>query len=154
MKKWLWIVSAAALVLVLRMEHTGVEIDRLEPVELVRVTVEDDAVSIETDTGAQGYGNDLDAAVGNLHGSSSGEVFLDTAEYLIIDENAMELLPKLCQILRPYCRVCIAGGEIELAEAAEYLKGHPPAADLLHYRAGAAELETLYVQEGRGQLAQ
>lgn len=154
MKKWMWIVGVAALALLLRVEHAGTNIDWLEPAELVRVTVEDDVVAIETDTGAQGYGQDLDTAIGNLQLSSASEVFLDTAEYLVVDETAVELLPELWEILRPSCKVCIAGGQIDLAEAAEYLCGHTPTTNLLQCRAGTGKLEILYVQEGRGQLAQ
>lgn len=154
MKKWVWLIGLGALLLLSRVEHTGVEISRLEPVELVRLTVEENIVSIETDTGGRGYGQDLDSAIENLHASSSAMVFLDTAEYLLLNDEAQRYLPQLYEVLRPACQVCVANGDLDLTEAAEFLETHSPKIKLLQCRAGERSLPTLYIQDGRGQLVQ
>lgn len=154
MKKWIWAMVAAAVLLLPRMEHTGTDISRLEPVELVWVSMDEKGVQVKTDTGAAGYGKELESAVENLHAAASAEVFLDTAEYLLLDGQAEELLPDLCQLLRPACKVSRVDGEPDLEGAAEYLQVHPPEVKLLDCRAGQVQLQTLYYQEGRGSLAQ
>lgn len=152
MKKLLWLLVVISIFLLGRVEHTGVEIRRLEPVEVVRVLENEDGISIMTDTGAMGVGKDLSAAVENLQASSAATVFLDTAEYLLLSDQTREYLPQLWELLRPACQVCIAEGEVDLTEAGGFLKTHPPEVNLLQCRADSVELPQLYYQEGRGQL--
>lgn len=154
MKKWIWALAAAAVLLLPRMEHTGTDISRLEPVELVWVSMDESGVEIKTDTDAAGYGKNLASAVEDLHATASAVVFLETAEYLLLSGSAEELLPELYQLLRPACRVCLTDGETDLEGAAAYLRAHPPEGKLLDCRAGQVQLQTLYYQEGRGSLAQ
>ena len=82
MRKWL-IIGLLAVALV-RVEHTGGQINQLEPVEAVILKQEDGAVCIETDTGAKGVGSNLKNAIDNLHTSASSKIFLDTARYLLV----------------------------------------------------------------------
>lgn len=153
MKKWMWLFLAAGILLS-RVEHTGTAIDLLEPAQVVRITVEDEETSIETDTGAKGIGKDLTAAVENLHSSSPTVVFLETAEYLIVNERAVEELPEVYELLRPSCQMCVSDGELDLKEAGSFLKTHSSGVTLLQYRAEPVQLPKLYCQEGRGQLVQ
>lgn len=154
MKKWIWIAGLAALLLLSRVEHTGVDIDLLEPVRLVCVSAQEDGICVETDTGAMGYGQDLESAIANLHASSSASVFLDTAEFLVLSGKTEELLPQLYGILRPACQVCVTNGQPDLAQVVEFLNAHPPQVKLLQCRAGTAKLPALYFQKGRGQIVQ
>lgn len=152
MKRWKWLLLAAALVPLIRMEHTGTDIGDLEPVALVRITANEARVRIITDTGAEGTGETLDDAIADLHASASGEIFLDTAQYLLVDENCVDYLPRLYDHLRPTCRICLAQADTDPEAAAKYLQVHRPEATLLHFRAGAAQLQTLYIKEGRGHI--
>lgn len=146
-----WVLLLAALILS-RVEHTGTQVDRLEPVEILMVTVQDGEVCILTDTGAHGVGPDLGRAVENLHASASAAVFLDTAQYLIVDEGGQMLLEQLYPMLRPACQVCRVQTDVDLTEAAAFLRAHPPQTRLIDWIAMRAELPTLYHREGRGQL--
>lgn len=151
MKKWIWLLIPLLLLLG-RMEHTGLDIRRLDPVKLIRVTAEENSVRIETDTGTVGIGMDIADAVADLRASSPKTVFLDTAQYLLLSGEAVEYLPRLSDLLRPICQVCLAQGELDLAEAASYLDNHSPECRLLDCRAGGYKLQTFYYIEGRGQL--
>lgn len=152
MKKWIWLLFPAVLLLG-RVEHSGTDISRLDPVEVIRVTVED-GVTIETDTGAVGIGSDLENAVADLHASSPKTVFLDTAQYLILSGDWERYLPALTDLLRPACRVCVGQGEMDLSEAAAYLDTHSSETRLIDCRAGEYRLMTFYYKEGRGRLVQ
>lgn len=141
----------AALAL-LRLEHTGTEVSELEPVALVRITASSGSISIRTDTGAYGSGSDLEEAVTDLHRSSPARIFLDTAEYLIINEEGRQLLPELWDLLRPACKVCFGSGRLDLEQAREYLSVHPPENTLLDCLAEKREMQILTIRDGRGRL--
>lgn len=153
MKKWLWFLIPAVLLLG-RVEHTGTDISRLDPVELVRVSVRENVVTIETDTGAMGTGADLGEAVTELHAASPKSVFLDTAQYLLVTGEGEAYLPQLYDLLRPACYVCVGQGDMDLKEVADYLDTHSPENRLLDCRAEARQLQILYYKEGRGHLVQ
>lgn len=136
----------------LRLEHTGTEVSELEPVALVRITAAAGSISIRTDTGAYGSGPDLEKAVADLHRSSPAGVFLDTAEYLIINEEGQGLLPELWDLLRPACKVCLGRGRLDLEQAREYLSVHPPENTILDCLAEKTEMQILTVHDGRGRL--
>lgn len=144
MKKWIPLLLLA--IVLARVEHTGTDISDLEPVELVRVTT-GDAVLIQTDTGASGEGATLGEAVRDLHAAAPGAVFLDTAQYLLLDDEAH--LPALYHILRPACEVMLWQGDMDLTEAAGYLSTHSLKTTLLDTKAQWSALPTLICREGR-----
>lgn len=149
MKKW-WVLGALALLLLSPAGSSGADISLLEPVAAVQVLSTRDGVRVLTDTGAKGYGSTLSQALENLHSSTPAQIFLDTAQYLLVDDGAY--LPELYSVLRPACRVCLIKEQADLELAAQYLRLHGPKVTLLQYRAGAAELPILYSKEGRSQL--
>lgn len=152
MRKWL-IIGLLAIALV-RVEHTGVQINQLEPVEAVILKQEDGEVCIETDTGAKGVGSNLKNAIDNLHTSASSKIFLDTARYLLVTSKTEKMIPQLYDVFRPNTMVCRIRGEAELTGITAYLQNHIPKAKLCDLRAGKQEIQTLYYQEGRGQLVE
>ena len=154
MKKKKWILLLLGILLLSRVEHTGVDVGKLEPVELIRLSQADGLVCVETDTGARGYGDNLDAAITNLHESASATVFLDTAQYLVLAAQTEEYLPQLYELLRPACYVCTTDEKGDLEQTVNYLRAHPPIIKLLECRAGTAKLPVLYFRKGRGQIAQ
>lgn len=128
MKRLLALLLAVVL---LRVEHTALDITRLEPVELLAVTAEDGLLCIRTDTGSMGEGTDLDSALQDLHSRADGIVFPDTADYLVVDDAGAQLLPQLSRILRPACRVYRGEVGTDLKSVASWLKQHPPEERLL-----------------------
>lgn len=130
MKRCLWLLL---IVVLLRVEHTAVDVAELEPVELIRVTVSCGQVQLQTDTGAQGAGDTLDRAFDELQRTATARVFPDTADYLVINTAAQPLLPQLAGLLRPSCRICIAEEAEDLRNLAKWLKIHPPQLRLLEF---------------------
>ena len=149
MKKWL-IPGLLLLLVFVRPESTGTDISQLEPVAVVQVLTEEAGVHILTDTGSQGYGENLRLALENLHSSAPAEIFLDTAQYLIVDQESY--MEELSGHLRPACQICLAREPVDLELATSYLKVHGRKVTLLQYRAGMRDLPILYSKEGRSQL--
>lgn len=150
MKRWLWCLAALALAAVMGwMPFTGTDVGKLQPVEVIRVSMQGDLILVETDTGDVGMGADLDTAFADLKESTAGEIFLDTADYLLITRDAQGQLAELSEYLRPACAVCLEAGEAELEEAAAFLSAHDPELTLGAWRAGEQSLPSLVSREGR-----
>lgn len=128
----------------------GTDVAKLHPVEVVSVACTEGMIRVQTDTGDTGVGTSLRSAIEDLHRTASAEVFLETAEYLLIDRE--EMLVELMDYLRPSCSVCILQGEVQLEYVASYLQLHRPTATLRKYRAGMKGLQILRVTEGRMEL--
>lgn len=101
------------------------DIGRLLPTELISVNYRDGWVEIQTDTGNVGLGKDLRQAYENLKESASSEIFLDTADYLILMGESWQP-DDLKQYLKPDIWVCTGEEGIDPAEAAMYLSIHKP----------------------------
>lgn len=147
MKRLAWFVLAlAALTVLSRLPHPATDVGELEPVRVVWIG----EAGIRTDTGATGRGADLTTAVEELHDSASGVIFLETAEYVIL-EPGYRVGPELYEIFRPSCKVCVGSGA-DLVAAAAYLSVHPPDMTLSRLRAGEWGLQTLTITEEGGSL--
>lgn len=150
MKRWLWYAAALVLVAALGgMPFSGTDVAKLQPVELIRVSRSFGQVLIETDTGDSGIGADLEEALEDMKETATADIFLDTAEHLLVSQNAVDLLPKLAEYLRPACGVCLEQGAPELEQAAAYLAAHEPEVTLKDFRAGERNIPVLITEEGR-----
>ena len=104
----------------------GMDIGKLRPVGLIQLYKEAGEVFIVTDTGDSGYGETVDKAFDNLEDTTSGVIFLDTADYLLISETAKDAAMELGQYVKPTIEICIAEKDIDPIQAAEYLAVHHP----------------------------
>ena len=134
MKKWLYLLGALAAVGILsRLPHPARDIAELKPVQAIYLYKDGGKLCIETDTGDVGTGRNLPEAATDLSANADGEIFLDTAEFLILDRQiAIDL--SFYQYLRPGCGVCYADEPPDLAAAVEFLSAHPPQITLAHLR--------------------
>ena len=149
MKRLARIGLLVGLVLVLpRLHSPAVDLENLEPAAAVRVIKTEQGVTVQTDTGASGLGETFAEAVADLRNSASYEIFLDTAEYVLVSGDDVEPA-ELMEWLRPTCRVCLTDGTGNLEEAASYLAEHPPARTVLQLRGGERLEQKLYWKEGR-----
>lgn len=140
MKKSLLLTAAlAAAVLLLRMPHPSRDISKLLPVQTLYLYMEEDLLRIETDTGDRGAGSDLASAAENLKASAPGEIFLDTAQFLILGPN-VPITEEFHTLLRPSCRVVYTAEKPDLQEATEYLINHKPNLTLSQLRAEAGAM--------------
>lgn len=122
--KQLYIYLTAALALLLL--PGGTDVAKLAPAELVYVQTYGKGVTVRTDLGDYGIGQNLQEAFADLENTTTGKVFLDTAEYLLVNEEGIGQLEELKSWLKEDCRVCLANEIEDLESAAAYLNAHPP----------------------------
>lgn len=133
-----------------RLPNPAVDVGRLEPVEVVQLTVTGDEILIRTDTGAWGAGSALADAVEALKRADDREVFLETADKLLLQGDPEKYLPELYELFRPGSQICRTVGEPDLEAAGHYLTIHPASMTLGQLRAEGGSLQTLILEEGRG----
>ena len=104
----------------------GIDVGKLLPVELVQLDKMGDTVVISTDAGTTGTGETVKAAIRDMEKTAAGIVFLDTADYLLVKESAIEEVESIKEHLKPSVRVCIQHVEMNLKDAAAYLSVHRP----------------------------
>lgn len=147
MKRWVLLLLLGALLLCKPFSATDVA--RLKPVDVIRVSTTNGGILVETDTGETGTGQDLDSAFENLKKTADGEIFLETADRLLISPQAVELLPELTDYLRPGCNICVEMCAVELDLVSDFLDTHEPGLTLQDHRAGQCVLPVLYLIDGR-----
>lgn len=153
MKRWLWYLAGLLIVAAFgELPFSGTDVAELQPVEVIRVWSGHGLVGVETDTGDQGLGMDVASAIEDLKASTAGQVFLETAEHLIVTREALPLLSELADYMRPACTICLEAGETDLEEAAAFLEAHEPELKFRDFTAGEKTIPTLLTLEGRMRL--
>lgn len=146
-----WIASLIAILLVAVLDwlpFQGTDVATLEPAEALYVSLEEQ-VLVETDGGWFGRGETVEQAIADLKESSPGQVFLQTVDYLLLQEGSEEVLPALYSHLRSGCSVCRIEEKPDVEKASAYLRTHRPGMTIQHYRAGKKEIPILIMEEER-----
>ena len=126
MKKWFFLIAVLVAVAVFsRRPHPARDVAKLEPIQTVYVCRSGTDISIETDTGAKGTGATLTEAAADMKANASGEVFLDTAEFLLLHP-AVPITEEFHTLLRPTCKVTFTTATPDLQAASAYLTIHEP----------------------------
>lgn len=126
MKKGLYLAAAiAGFGILARLPHPARDISKLEPVRLVYIYEEAGKVCMETDTGDHGSGETLTEAEADMRARADGEIFLETAEFLLLDPD-VSIRADLFALLRPACKVFYTRERPDLAASARFLAAHPP----------------------------
>lgn len=155
MKKWLhWVLLLAVIPILSFGGLGGEDVGKLRPVQVVEIRKRNNGVQLQTDTQDLGVGADVIQAVKYMKDISPARVFLDTADYLLIEPGAEIWLSQLQEYLRPSCCLCYITGEVDLYEAGQYLQLHAPKLTLTHYEAGKRNLPELISKEGSMKLVQ
>ena len=99
------------------------DVAKLEPVEAIAVTSNNGEVTLKTDTGSIGAGSDAEEALVSLKKNAKGIIYLDTARFLLIGDEAKEAAMEL----KPFMRGAIqfaayCGGDVE--EETRYIDAH------------------------------
>ena len=100
------------------------DIAQLLPIQAVAMYVEDSQIVLETDTGNIGRGEDATKALENLKETTPAVVYLDTAEFLLVSEDAVPQVEQLAQSIKPSVKVCVCDVQGRVKEAAQYLDVH------------------------------
>lgn len=123
MKYLLYICILLAAVLV---PDKGMDVGKLIPVEVVMISEDRGSITLHTDTGDSGIGNTLDAAISDLKAGASGVIYLDTAEYLLLENGMENQLNAIGRHLKGVVRLCHASEGISLEAVADFLSVHRP----------------------------
>ena len=119
-----WFVYVCALVMTLLAPVKRIDIAFLEPVEVVLMATEGNKVTVKTDTGEMGMGNDATDALENLVEMADGIIYLDTARYLLIP-NGMEMeIETILPQFKRSIQVWRYEAEPDVAKVASYLDVH------------------------------
>ena len=124
----------AAVAVFSRLPHPARDIADLKPVRAVYIQMEGRNFHVQTDTGDSGSGPDLAEACADLRSKADEEIFLDTAEFLILDPE-VPITGEIFTLLRPDCRVTFTDAPPDLEKATAYLSQHPPKLTLARLRA-------------------
>ena len=147
MKRWL--LYLIVLALCGASANRGADIGELAPVEVVWLSETAGQIYLETDTGDMGRGDTLQAALTDMKAAAPGTIFLETADYLIVEQGREVLLEQLFDILRPSCKICVMQSMPDLEKAATFLNAHKPWLTLRQYQVEKCALPILRKQGGR-----
>lgn len=100
------------------------DVAELEPIQAVYLNKEDNMLIMQTDTLDRGRGNNAQEALAEMQKQSSGIIYLDTAQYLLVTEDTTEYIIEMIPLLKDSVKVCLWGGEGDLAEGAKYMQAH------------------------------
>lgn len=143
--KWICYLAAVAAVLLLPSER--MDIGKLKPVELIRMSMQDNQIVLKTDTGDIGKGETLELAVENMKKTTAGIIYLDTAEYLLLDRDMEENVESISNYLKDDVQLYQCRGEINLEDAAAYLDIHGSGKKLRNWK--GSDLPMLVYEEDR-----
>jgi len=101
-----------------------VNVGELVPIEAVAVYMYKDSVVLETDAEHTGYGKNAEEALESLKKNTAAVVYLDTAEYLLVSQDAVSQVEGLRPYLKPSVRVCICEAKGKVKDAAKYIEVH------------------------------
>ena len=147
MKKVIWLAAVVVLVSVTGLlPFAGTDIAKLHPVEVLIVSKNEDDLLLQTDSGMVGTGNNVEEALESLRLSSAGNIFLDTANYLIISPDIAKEITSLSDYLRPACQVYHLEGKGKVAEIGKYLECHPSQITVLDYLQGKMNIPLLIME--------
>jgi len=133
-KRWpIYVILFAAAVFI---PVNGTDVAKLHPVQAVSVGYKNDQVILKTDTGELGIGDTPELALENLKQTAPATIYLDTAEFLLVEESAMELVAPMRRFLKSNVRICKTEPEVEVDQAAEYLRVHGKLPKLKQWKSG------------------
>lgn len=99
------LISIALLALALSVPLKRLDIAKLQPVEGVAIYSEDQRVVLETDTGSRGVGETALEALKDMKDKALSVIYLDTAEYLFVEEGMENFAEELRPLLNGAVRV-------------------------------------------------
>ncbi len=135
MKRCFIYILVLAVVLVIPVNR--VDIGKLRPVQAVVVYRDEANVVIETDTGDRGEGESAEEALKNLKATTPAVIYLDTADFIIVAENAQNDAQQLREHFRRAAEVYGFFGKAEAEAAAKYLSIHGGGLQLRVWKPGA-----------------
>ena len=91
---------------------------------------------IQADSGDRGAGATMKQAAEDLKEKAHGVIYLDTADYLILNREAEVLLPQLQGNQKQEVALCEADEQIDVEKATSFLRAHTPQLKLSDWSSG------------------
>ena len=111
------------------------DISDLEPIQIIQLYKEEDKLVLRTDTKDSGFGENVRQALMDMKKKSEGIVYLDTAEFLLVSDEARDYIAHIKPYLKGKVRVCLWEGAGDLTKAARYMKSHDTGIKLKNWNA-------------------
>lgn len=121
-----YLLYVAILLSVLLLPCDGTDVGKLRPIEVVAISETDGLVAINTDTGDRGIGETLDAAIEDMKAAASGIIYLDTAEYLLLEKGMETHLNAMEGHIKKGIHLSYATEKLPLEGIADFLSVHRP----------------------------
>lgn len=153
-KLGLWVLVIVIISMADMLPFMGTDVAKLHPIEVLIVQRNNDILSISTDSGITGFGEDVSRALSDLKLVAPGEVFLETANYVLLSPDCLDVIDTLFGYIRPACQIYLFEGEGDWSQASEYLESHPSKATLLACKRGEQHIPKIIVREGEFRLAE
>ena len=132
MKKIVCYIAILALMWALPVERA--DVGKLRPIQTVAVSGKGALVTLRTDTGDMGTGSTAIQALANLKATTSGIVYLDTAEFLLVADNAVTYAEELREVLHDNVKLCIADDTVDPKAVTQYLATHDILPKMKHWQ--------------------
>ena len=140
------IVLYGLVLVLLLLGRGGTDIGQLQPVEVVQLYEKNGLLILKTDTGDMGWGLTVDEAVRKLKETTPGQIYLDTADYLLIEEGVEASIPALRPYLKRRTTMAFGPEGVDLQETAVYLRVHRPSEKV---GKGSKPIEKLVFEGGK-----
>ena len=101
------LISIALLALAIAVPLKKLDIAKLQPVEGVALYKEGQQVVLETDTGSRGVGETALEALNDMKEKATSVIYLDTAEFLFVEEG----MERFAEELRPLFNKAVRVGK-------------------------------------------
>lgn len=147
MKKIIYLVIAIIIAAGIdQLPFHGTDVEELHPVEVLYIEKKDEQYEISTDTSVVGKGITIGQAVADLHSTTPGSIFLETANYLLLSPGVDVLPEAYWEFLRPACLIYICDEKPELGTIAKFLATHLSKVTLLDWRNGEENIPRLMLE--------
>ncbi len=100
------------------------DVGKLKPVQAVWISKQNGQIVLQTDTGDTGAGRTVGDALADMEAACLGIIYLDTAQFLLVSENALDQIPALRQHLKGSVKLCQWEGKGSISDAAKYMSAH------------------------------
>jgi len=155
MKKILvWVLAIIAVSCADMLPFTGTDVAKLHPIEVLIIERDNGIFSVSTDSGITGFGTDIPGALSDLKLTAPGEVFLDTANYVLLTSECMDVIGTLFVYIRPACQIYLFEGRGDWEKVSKYLESHPSEATLFTYGREGTQIPKLIVKEDEYRLVE
>ena len=124
------------LITVLLIPVKRTDVGKLQPVQTIAIYKEGERYVIRTDTDDVGYGQNLQEAVDDLIATTPAVIYLDTAEYLLLDEASETEIESLRSVLKPSISLYHTEDKPDLRNVSKFLSVNDKGPKLKSWKKG------------------